>query len=118
MTMRETIRYVLRGGAVAGVALLAACATQATSPETQPSVAAASTACTDSSYARLQSLHPDSLSERQWQRLQTLDRQCTGARVQARHDSHGATDPWHGGHMMGAGIIGSVIMLAMMIAMW
>lgn len=118
MTMREMIRPFLRGSAVIGVALLAACAIPATSAETQPSATAASSVCTDSSYSRLQSYHPDSLSERQWQRLQTLDRECAAARVTARHDSHRTSGLSHGGHMMGAGIIGSVIMLAMVISMW
>ena len=58
--------------------------------------AAQPAACTDSIYVHLSRQHPDSLSERSWQRLQSLDSACARARAAA------PTDP-HGTGMMGMG---------------
>lgn len=116
MTTREAVRRVLRGSAVLTVALFAACAAPATQPVTHPSAAAAPAPCADPSYVELRQQHVDSLSQREWERLQTLDRQCVAARAQAPHNANGMS---HGaGHMMGAGIVASVVMVAMMISMW
>jgi hypothetical protein len=115
MTMRKTGRKFLRGAAVLTVALLAACA----APATHSAAAAAPTPCGDSSYVRLRQQHPDSLSERSWQRLQTLDRECVAAHTRAPRASQGTMGPRHGGgHMMGMGIVATVMMVAMMVSMW
>lgn len=113
MTMRETVRPVLRGSAVLAVALLAAC----TPPATHPTAVATPTACEDPSYLKLRQQNPDSLTERAWERLQTLDRECATARRRA-YATHRQNGMSHGGYMMGAGIVATVIMVAMMVSMW
>jgi hypothetical protein len=114
MTTRELVGRLLRGGAMLTIVLLSACATPQTHPVTQAASVAAPTPCGDSSYIRLRQQNPDSLSERAWQRLQTLDRECTAARTLV--SAHTSRPDGH--HMMGAGIVATVIMVAMMISMW
>lgn len=42
--------------------------------------------CSDSLYVQLKRQHPDSLSERAWQRLQALEQSCAAARTQRNSD--------------------------------
>ena len=63
--------------------------------------AAQPSACSDSIYVHLSRQHPDSLSERSWQRLQSLDSACARARAAAPADPHGT-------EMMGMGGSGKV----------
>lgn len=65
--------------------LLAGCATPSTRTEHAPTPAA----CTDSLYVQLARQHPDSLSERAWLRLQTLDSACIRARTHTANDTGG-----------------------------
>ena len=116
MTTKGPIPHVLRGGAVLAMALLVACATPATHPATEPAPAAAPTPCADPSYIALRQQPVDSLSAREWQRFQTLEAECSASRRQATHNSHGALS--HGGHMMGVGIVATIMMAAMIVAMW
>lgn len=111
MTITSRVPRLLRGSAVLSVALFAGCITPATH---QPRVAVP-VACADSSYLQLRQQHPDSLSARAWQRLQTLDRECAAARVQAPRDANGMMGMWHGALMGG---IATVVMVAMVISMW
>ncbi len=75
-------------------------------------------ACTDSLYVRLARQHPDSLSDRAWQRLQTLDGACERARTQPASDMGGMG-------MMGMGhgegrawtILAPLVVLSMALAM-
>jgi hypothetical protein len=107
----------MRALGVAGVlalGLLAACVT----PGIQGR-AAAPARCTDSTYVQLTQQHPDSLSERSWQQLQSLGRECGIAQAYERDSSAGGSG--HSGARdhgvgIGAGIM-SVIMVAMMITM-
>ena len=46
-------------------------------------------ACSDSVYVQMSRQHPDSLSERSWQRLQSMERACDSARAQAPRESGG-----------------------------
>lgn len=55
-------------------------------------------ACADSVYVQLGRQHPDSLSERAWQRLQNLDSAC----VRAREQMAGEMQP---SGMMGTGMM-------------
>ncbi len=70
---------------VATASLLAGCATPASRTAHAPEPAA----CTDSVYVRLARQHPDSLSERAWQRLQSLDSACASARTHTANDARG-----------------------------
>lgn len=112
MTMRHVIRPSTRAIAVLAVTLLVACVPPAAQPHT-----VAASPCADPSYVQLRQQHPDSLSAREWQRLQTLDGQCAvradqgPPRNDSRSQRHGA------GHLMGAGIA-TVMMVAMMVSMW
>ena len=45
--------------------------------------------CTEPLYLRLKSAAPDSLSEREWTRLQDLERACHSARSSAEHRDAG-----------------------------
>ncbi len=45
-------------------------------------------ACSDSLYVQLARQHPDSLSERAWLRLQSLDSACVRTRTHSAGDSH------------------------------
>lgn len=69
--------------------LLAACVTPVSQWRTAPAP------CTDQIYGQLKEQQPDSLTAREWQRLQSLDRECTAARTAAAHErsgwTHGAT---------------------------
>jgi hypothetical protein len=112
MTMNETGLRGRRGGAVLALALFAACV----SPGTYQATVATPVPCADSSYVQLRQQHPDSLSPREWQRLQTLDRECAVARAQAPRQASGMMGVSHGG-LMGAGVA-AVVMAAMIIAMW
>jgi hypothetical protein len=111
-------RELWRGLAVAWLALFAACAT----PATRQAHVEPPSPCTDSLYVRLQQQHPDSLSERAAQRLQSLDRECAAARAESqRSGSHGAANGMMGmGHgtggwvAMGIGVVMTVTMLLVM----
>ena len=46
-------------------------------------------ACSDSLYLRLSRQHPDSLSERAWQRYRSLDSACVRARAESARDTGG-----------------------------
>ncbi len=69
--------------------------------------------CTDPSLVELRAQHPDSLSEREWQRYQVLEHDCSVARAEvSRETRHGPRDNhrwwmWSG-----------LAMTVMMIAMW
>ncbi|HEY0673240.1 MAG TPA: hypothetical protein VGD27_13260 [Longimicrobiales bacterium] len=76
--------------------------------------------CADSTYVHLKRQHPDSLSEREWQRFKTLDSACTQAETHAR--STDANRSAQGGRMgisggVAAGFM-TVLMAAMMVTMW
>ena len=113
-----TKRGPWRGIALVWLALLAGCAT----PAVRQAHVATPAPCTDSLYLRLKQQHPDSLSERASQRLQSLDRDCATARAESRRDESqraagGMMSKGHsGGHwvMMGVGV---VMMIAMMFAL-
>lgn len=73
--------------------------------------------CTDSLYLELKREHPDSLSEREWQRLQSLDQACAATRTRAaRTDASGQM-----GGMMGAGrgvfLMGAVMVVGIVMAL-
>lgn len=114
MTAKSSIQRLRRRSAVVGLALLVACVPATT----HPARAAAASPCADSSYVKLRQQPPDSLSTREWNRLETLDRACAGAGAQAHRDADAMSGSAHGrGHWMGAGIA-TVIMVAMMISMY
>lgn len=70
--------------------------------------------CTDSTYVQLKRQNPDSLSERAWERLQSLDRECAAARTASQQAANAGMHTDHGGwHWMGLGA-GIVMMVAMM----
>jgi hypothetical protein len=106
--------YRMRRAALVLLALVMACATpmqQASMRQPAP--------CEDSLYVQLKRTHPDSLSERAWQRLQSFDRDCAAARAQAQTEASGmAMGMGHGrgGRWMGMGIVGVVLMVALMTA--
>lgn len=114
MKSNRLIRRVWRGGVVLAVAVLAACAPQ--TMRLSPAVAASP--CEDASYLTLRGLDPDSLSTREWQRLQTLDRLCATSRVEASRGANAITDTWRNGRHWMMGGIATVVMVAMMIRMW
>lgn len=109
----------LRSLAVAAflaVTVLSACVTPAAQWR-----AVAPSPCADTTYLQLKRQHPDSLSEREWQRFQSLDTACTEAQARARERAVIETE--HGGWMgMGHGGISAgfmtAVMVAMMITMW
>ena len=88
--------------------ILASCVT----PGTQQVRVGVPTPCADSTYRQLRSQHPDSLSERGWQRLQNLDRACA---TREESSGTGTTDATHRGSRMWLGA--AVMMVAMMVAM-
>ena len=103
----------LRPAVIALLALVTACAPpmrQVSAPQPAP--------CDDSLYIQLKRAHPDSLSERAWQRLQSLDRDCAAARTQAHAETSGMMGMGHGlgGRRMGMGIVAVVLMAIMMTA--
>ena len=117
--MRRDVEHVLNGGRrvhrtavvlVALVGTIAACAP----PRHQVSVQ--SEPCGDSLYLQLKRTHPDSLSERAWQRLQSLERDCAAARTQAHAETSGMMGMGHGrgGRWMGMGLVAVVLMAAIM----
>ena len=94
--------------------VLAACA----SPAMRQTEMAQPVPCTDSTYVQLKRQNPDSLSARAWERLQSLDRECTAART-AQQAANGTGHMDHGGwHWMGIGALMVVMMGAMMWGMW
>lgn len=115
--MNVTVKRIRHLSSAIAVALLAACVPATSSVTSAPEPAQ----CTDPSYLGLRQQNPDSLSERAWQRLQTLDRECADARAQVSRveSAPGSRDTRHGtGHMMGMGIVATIIMAAMAISMW
>jgi hypothetical protein len=107
-------RQVLLGvSAALALILLAGCMT----PAHQVRYAAPNP-CTDSVHVGLKQQHPDSLSEREWQRLQDLERECASVRVSESNGEPTTHAGWMGIHRTaGAGIM-TAVMLAMMITMW
>ncbi len=99
--------------AAAGLMILTGCApapSAAHPPEPAP--------CTDSVYVSLKRQHPDSLSERAWQRLQALDRECAAARAQTTHARDGGMmGMGHGGGWGLLGLATIVVMVVMMSAL-
>ena len=108
--LRGAMARLTRGIAVLSVLLLASCAT----PSTRRGYVTEPLPCSDSAYVQLKQQHPDSLTERAWERLQVLERSCVTARAQSVRETSGMM-----GVGRGAGMgIGALIMLAMVIAMW
>ena len=72
--------------------------------------------CTDSLYLQLKRVHPDSLSERAWQRLQSLQADCVSARAQPEHGRTGMMGMGSRRGLLGMGIlmVGAAGMLVMM----
>ncbi len=70
--------------------------------------------CVEPSLVALRAEHPDSLSEREWQRLQTLERDCDLARTEVYRDGWHHAGGVHHGWWVGSG----VVMALMMITMW
>ena len=104
----------LRGAAMVSLVLFTACATPATrrAHVAEPSPGA------DSTYVQPKRTHPDSLSDRAWQRLQSFERACVASRAQAPGETVRIMGTGHvGAHWIGIGI-GTVLMVAMMFAMW
>ena len=95
--------------------LLVSCATT----PTPQSHAMAPVACSDSMYVQLSRQHPDSLSERSWQRLQSLERSCAAARAQTPSESGGMgmMGMDHGGRGLWTGL-GMVFAAGMAITMF
>lgn len=89
--MRESSKGRRAIVVIASGLLLAGCARTSRSAKQGPEPAA----CSDSLYLGMARQHPDSLSERAWQRFQRLDSACMQGRRQAHTDGHG-------GGMMGA----------------
>lgn len=114
MNSNDTIKRVRRGGVMFALALLAACVP----PTPRLSPVAAASPCGDSSYVRLQQQDPDSLSVREWQRLQTLDRECAAARAPASREPNAIAGTWHNGRHWLMGGLATAAMVAMMIRMW
>jgi len=82
---------------LAAALLVTACATNpmpAHAPEPAP--------CADSLYVQLKRQHPDSLSERAWQRFQSLDQACAATQTQARGQIGG---------MMGMGSMSGMLLM-------
>ena len=77
------------------VLTVAACATN-------PMPARSPAPCADSLYIQLKRQHPDSLSERAWQRLQSMDQACAATQMQANGQMRG---------MMGMGSMSGVLVM-------
>ena len=75
--------------------------------------------CGDSLYVQLKRTHPDSLSERAWQRLQSLDRDCAAARAAEQMGTSVMMGMGHGRdwRWMGMGLVAVVLMAIMMTAL-
>lgn len=101
-----------RASILATVALsLAAAGCAAAAP--RQSIEPEPVVCTDASLVELRAAHPDSLSERGWQQLQTLERECSAARAAAARETRGRTGD-HPMWWMASGLA----MAVMMVAMW
>lgn len=75
-------------------------------------------ACSDSLYVQLARQHPDSLSERAWLRLQSLDSACVRARTQSASDMQGVGMMGMGhGQRSGWRVLGPVIVVGMAVMM-
>jgi len=104
--------------ATASIATLSACAppTPAHIPEPVP--------CADSLYVALKRQPPDSLSEREWQRLQALDRDCAAARAapHGTHEQNSGTMGMGRGHGGGGwrmlGLAAIAVMVVTMSTLW
>lgn len=73
-------------------------------------------ACTDASLVALRAVHPDSLSERGWQQLQNLERECSLAREAAAREGQGWSDGHHAWWM--ASGLGMGLMMLLMWSPW
>ena len=75
--------------------------------------------CGDSLYVQLKRTHPDSLSERAWQRLQSLDRDCAATRTAEQMETSGMMGMGHArdGRWMGMGLVALALMAIMMTAL-
>jgi hypothetical protein len=101
----------LPAAGVLSVAFLIGCATAGTGTASVPAPAP----CADALYADLRAQPPDSLSEREWQRLQALDRECAAARAEAPRTIAAQTDAQH--HRvwwMASGLVMVGVMVLMM----
>lgn len=107
-------RHLCPAAVLLTAALVTACAT----PATRSGHVQEPAPCIDSVYAQLKRQHPDSLSERAWQRLQSLDRDCATARLQSHGETSGMMGMGHGrgGAWMGLGVVTVIVMAAMMAA--
>lgn len=104
-------RATVRAAGVLVLAFLAGCASSGTRGRYAPEPAV----CADSVYVQLRAQHPDSLSEREWQRFQGLERECTAARAEASPTVDGRA----GVHRDRAWWMASgLVMVVMMVAMW
>ena len=94
--------------------LVSGCATSSPRSAHGPAPAA----CTDSLYVQLSRQHPDSMSERVWQRFQALDSACARARTQAVDASlgMGMMGMGHGGGRAWT-ILAALVMVGMATAM-
>ena len=61
--------------------------------------------CSDSLYVELRRQHPDSLSEREWQRLQTLEQACAAVRTQRDGDMNGMMGMGSGRGLLWMGLV-------------
>lgn len=75
--------------------------------------------CSDSLYLQLKRAHPDSLSERAWQRLQNLDQACAATKTQATKTE--ATGQMSGMMGMGSGrgvlLMGAVMVVGLVMVL-
>lgn len=75
------------------------------------------TPCTDTLYLQLRRQHPDSLTERAWQRLQSLDQACAAARrASEQKETPVMMGMAHGGAAGVAVVAGALVMVLLMIA--
>lgn len=98
---------ILAAVALSLVAAACASATPRQTVEPEPG------SCADPSLVELRAEPADSLSEREWQRLQSLERNCGLARAEAARETRGRTGDHHG-WWIGSGLA----MALMMVAMW
>lgn len=61
--------------------------------------------CSDSLYMQLKRQHPDSLSERAWERLQMLEQSCAAARTQRNGDMNGMMGMGSGRSILWMGLV-------------
>jgi hypothetical protein len=96
------------GAAALGVAILAACAPAQTAYDPAP------VPCIESVYHELEAQPPDSLSARERERLQGLDRGC--AQASARAESQPRRAWWydHHGYWWWMGGVGMTVMMLVM----